>query len=229
MTITSRWTRSGIVRGVGSALAVVSLLGVFAWWSSASSVAIPMRLQEEPDEHPPSAPLLPPPAVHARARPIARAAPTRPQRTVATPGVLDAGRAAHTPSQPARGALLTDDSSRSAPPGQDRTTGSLDPAAVSRGIQAAKPKIASCYERALVIEPELAGKVVVEFRIERNADDDVAGTVTAGEVVETEMSSPFFEACVLQEVAGTPFDAPSGGPITVRYPFHFRSAPNDAP
>ena len=101
---------------------------------------------------------------------------------------------------------------------------SLDREAVRRGIKAATPRIRDCYDRALKHDPALAGRVVVEFHIEGGADG--GGVVTSGEVIESGTQSPFFEACVLKEVAGATFDAPEGGgAVTVRYPFQFANEP----
>jgi hypothetical protein len=99
---------------------------------------------------------------------------------------------------------------------------------IQKAIRAATPKIRGCYESALRVQPQLAGRVVVLFHIEGDTDDDTKGTVTSGEIADSDLQSPFFEACVLKEVAGVEFDAPKGGgSVTVRYPFHFAND-NDA-
>jgi hypothetical protein len=133
----------------------------------------------------------------------------------------------------ARGSVLVDGTSRSFDPARDTagTAGELDKEGVKRAVAAARPKIQACYESALKQNPKLAGRVVVEFHIEGDTDDaDAKGTVTSGEIRDSDMQSPFFEACVLKEVAGTEFEAPSkGGMLTVRYPFHFTNDEYPAP
>ncbi len=111
---------------------------------------------------------------------------------------------------------------RDQPAGGNRSPeqkGGVQREAIRDAIKAALPEVRDCYEQALKQDPSLAGKVIVEFELETK---DQQGTVMRGEVIGTETKSPFFEACVLQKVAGTKFPAPEGGgTVTVRYPFHF--------
>ncbi len=99
-------------------------------------------------------------------------------------------------------------------------TGTLSKEAIQASIKAVTPKIKACFEQGLKHDPSLAGKVVIEFDIEAN--DEGKGVVNRGEVKSAVTQSPFFEACVLKEVAGASFDAPEGGgKVVVRYPFKF--------
>ncbi len=85
----------------------------------------------------------------------------------------------------------------------------------------------ACYDSALAITPELAGKATVVFVVAADAADavdggPVRGHVISGEVSDSTMASPFFEARVLKEIVNLPFDAPAGGgSVTVSYPFVF--------
>lgn len=137
----------------------------------------------------------------------------------------DAGAAASTvASKSARGGILADDGA--AP----RSTGNLGTLAkddVKAGVAAVKDKVEACYERALAIDPELAGTLKVSFTLEGN--DEGKGVVTKGEIPDSDMHSPFFEACVLKEIAAAEFKAPGGGGVVnVTYPFHFTSEDDDA-
>lgn len=126
----------------------------------------------------------------------------------------------------ARGGVLIDDGAAPRSPG---TLGTLAREDVKAGVAAVKDKVKDCYERALKIDPELGGTVKVAFTLE--ADDEGKGVVTKGEVADSDMNSPspFFEACVLKEIATAEFKAPGGGGvINVTYPFHFANDPNDA-
>jgi hypothetical protein len=90
---------------------------------------------------------------------------------------------------------------------------------VKRAIEVVRPQIAECYEQALKLQPDLAGRVVVEFEL---SAADGGGQVVSGQVPETETHSPFFEACVLARVRGAKFPSPEGdGHVKVRYPFQF--------
>lgn len=97
--------------------------------------------------------------------------------------------------------------------------GTLTKEAIQAAIKAVVPRVKACFEKGLEKEPDLAGRVIVQFDIEA---EDGEGVVTRGEVPESETFSPFFDACVLEKVAGAQFPAPEGGgKVTVRYPFQF--------
>lgn len=86
-------------------------------------------------------------------------------------------------------------------------------------MQDVKPLLKACFDEALKHDPSLAGRVVVEFEI---GAEEERGVVKQGTVVDSETASPFFEACVLQRVAGAEMPLPEGGGVVkVRYPFTF--------
>ncbi|MBI1947147.1 MAG: AgmX/PglI C-terminal domain-containing protein [Deltaproteobacteria bacterium] len=120
----------------------------------------------------------------------------------------------------ARGSVMIEGADRrSATPVPPEPTGSLDKEAIRTAIRAIQPKIAECYESALAHDPDLIGRITVDFTIEAV---DGGGGVTAGEVNGTDMNAPFFEACVLKQVVDVPFPAPAGGGVVkVTYPFNF--------
>jgi hypothetical protein len=123
-----------------------------------------------------------------------------------------------------RGSVLVDDGAAPRSPGN---MGSLAKEDVKAGVAAVKDKVKDCYERALKVDAELAGSIKVAFTLEGN--DEGKGVVTKGEVAESDMNSPFFEACVLKEIAGAEFKAPGGGGVVnVTYPFHFANDNDDA-
>lgn len=119
-----------------------------------------------------------------------------------------------------RGSVLVEGERRSDGPAPE-AEGHLDKEAIQTAIRAVKPAIAECYEKALAHDPDLSGTVTVDFTIEAV---DGGGGVTAGEVRQTDMNAPFFEACVLKGVVDVPFPAPEGGGVVkVSYPFRFES------
>lgn len=98
--------------------------------------------------------------------------------------------------------------------------GTLDKDSIREAMRTVKPLLKACFEEALRHDPSVAGRVRVEFEIE--AADDERGVVKRGSVVESETRSPFFEACVLQKVAGVEMPVPQGGGVVkVTYPFQF--------
>ncbi|HEY4221416.1 MAG TPA: AgmX/PglI C-terminal domain-containing protein, partial [Myxococcota bacterium] len=105
---------------------------------------------------------------------------------------------------PARGLVMRDDEESRSP----GAVGTMSKESIRAAVRVALPKVQACYESALKVSPDLAGNVSVSFTLV--AGDDGKGTVTEGEVADSDTSSPFFDACVLKEVAGAEFDAPGG-------------------
>jgi len=89
---------------------------------------------------------------------------------------------------------------------------------VDRIIKSRKLDYLACYQRALDLEPELAGKVVIELAI----DDD--GKVTRAEVLadRSTLDSVEVHACLNLWMMGLKFPA-KGGAI-VKYPFIFSAS-----
>ncbi len=83
---------------------------------------------------------------------------------------------------------------------------------ISRRIRA----IQACYERSLQQNPNAAGRVVVRFTIE------TSGTVSGATAVENSTGDPGVATCVVGTVSRFRFSpGPSGGSVTVSYPFVF--------
>ena len=98
--------------------------------------------------------------------------------------------------------------------------GSLDKDLVRQVIRENVGKVRFCYEESLQHNPSLAGKVAVRFVIGRD------GQVRSASVDDgSTLSDAALSACLLSRVRGLVFPAPkSGGEVTVRYPFVFKSA-----
>ncbi|HYJ08142.1 MAG TPA: AgmX/PglI C-terminal domain-containing protein [Polyangiaceae bacterium] len=81
------------------------------------------------------------------------------------------------------------------------------------------PLAVACYEAALVQEPKLRGKIVIDFMI--------VGDVSVGGIVDqakingaTDIQNPELRECMLQSMLSMVFEPPeSGGWVTVTYPF----------
>lgn len=75
-----------------------------------------------------------------------------------------------------------------------------------------------CYESELAKNPDLAGRIEVQFTI------SAEGQVTEAGLVKSTMNSPPVERCVVNEVRHWSFPKPiDGGVVVVRYPFVFTS------
>lgn len=89
------------------------------------------------------------------------------------------------------------------------------------------PLVRECYERALVDDPRLAGKLTVELTL--GGEPEVGGVVEDS-VVDGEHSTitnPNMIECVRETMHGLSFDPPAaGGRVVVLYPFIFDTAGN---
>ncbi|MEW6056234.1 MAG: AgmX/PglI C-terminal domain-containing protein [Bdellovibrionota bacterium] len=96
--------------------------------------------------------------------------------------------------------------------------GGLDKSVIEAVIRNNLGQIKYCYERQLVAEPDLFGKVVVLWQINAN------GSVEAQSIKQTTLNSPPVEQCMLGKISGWKFPQPKNGTrVTVSYPFLFKS------
>ncbi len=93
--------------------------------------------------------------------------------------------------------------------------GPLDRAIIRRVIRRHRPKVRGCYERALRMQPELAGKLTARFSV--TPDGAVEGVVVGGSLKDAEVT-----ACVKAAVEAMRF--PRAGQATkISYPFVFEA------
>jgi len=109
--------------------------------------------------------------------------------------------------------------------GKHRVRGSLDIQIVRRVIRRGLPRIRHCYEKQLLRNPNLAGKLNTRFTIGANGNV-VNATVTG--------LHPAVAKCVERALRAMKFPKPPGGGLViVSYPFMFQpgsgSAPPDPP
>ncbi len=97
------------------------------------------------------------------------------------------------------------------------TQGTVDREAVARVINSHLNEVHGCYERALLKDPGLAGKVVLEWTI------GSAGRVTAAKTKSSTLRNASVEACILSNLKTWTFPAPKGGVVIITYPFLFNS------
>lgn len=95
--------------------------------------------------------------------------------------------------------------------------GGLDRKIIQRIINQHRSRFKYCYERELIKNPQLQGKIHVWFQIEAN------GRVYKSRVSRTTMNNDRVEQCLVRRVRVMRFPAPKGGGIVVvNYPFIFR-------
>ena len=95
--------------------------------------------------------------------------------------------------------------------------GSLSRNVVRNEVRDRRSQINNCFKRRLKSKPNLEGKLVVQFEIERS------GRVGSVRIIESTIDDAPLEECVRGRFEGWSFAKHHGGSITVRYPFIFRS------
>jgi TonB family protein len=94
-------------------------------------------------------------------------------------------------------------------------SGRLPPYAIKYGIHLKFGIVRACYERGLVHNPNLRGRVVVRFVINRD------GSVRTAEDAGSDLPDPEVVACVLRAYRSFQFPASEWGIVTVTYPIVF--------
>lgn len=97
------------------------------------------------------------------------------------------------------------------------TQGTVDREAVARVINSNLHEVHGCYERALLKDPGLAGKVVLEWTIGAN------GRVVAAKTKSSTLRNASVESCILSKLKSWTFPSPKGGVVIITYPFLFNS------
>ncbi len=95
--------------------------------------------------------------------------------------------------------------------------GSIDKDAVAKAINSHLGEVSGCYERALLKEPGLSGKIVLEWSI------STSGTVTTARTKNSTMKSAAVEQCILNSLKGWKFPPAQGAGVIITYPFMFNS------
>ena len=95
--------------------------------------------------------------------------------------------------------------------------GSISREEIAKVINAHMQQIRACYERALLHEPGLTGKLVIEWTI------DMSGSVSTFKTKSSTMKSPDVGECILDNMKSWHFPKPTGGQVVVSYPFVFNS------
>lgn len=96
--------------------------------------------------------------------------------------------------------------------------GGLDREVIAQFIQSEIGHIRYCYERQLSANPELYGKIKIQFMI------GGGGKVVHQKVSSTTLNNAIVEGCILKRVSGWTFPTPKGGStVLVSYPFLFKS------
>ncbi len=98
-----------------------------------------------------------------------------------------------------------------------KVKGSLSKAEVARVVNANAHHFQACYEKALMINPNLAGRVVFDWTI------SLTGKVKGARVRSSTLGSSTATNCMLNKLKSWKFPKPSGGDVPVTFPFLFRN------
>jgi predicted component of type VI protein secretion system len=106
----------------------------------------------------------------------------------------------------------------SARPKLMRVEGRLDRGEIQKVINAHIHELQGCFERQLIVNPNLAGKVTFEWII------GTSGAVTVVKIKASSLSSNEATSCMQAAIRRWQFPAPSGGQVTVIYPIALASS-----
>ena len=95
--------------------------------------------------------------------------------------------------------------------------GTMDREAVAKVINEHIAEVRGCYERALLREPGLAGKLVLEWTI------GTPGTVSEVRTKSVTLRNTDVTNCIITSLKTWRFPKPTGGVVVVSYPFLFNS------
>jgi hypothetical protein len=93
---------------------------------------------------------------------------------------------------------------------------------IRAAIHELTPEIRECFNQGLKTNPNLDGKVRVDFVLARAPDG--GAYAREGEVGESTLNAPLVEACILSKLQTARFENIHGdGEVRVRYPFKLSS------
>lgn len=104
-----------------------------------------------------------------------------------------------------------------APAKQAQVHGSISREEIAKVINAHMQAIRACYEKALLHDPGLTGKLVIEWTI------DMSGGVQSFKTKSSSLKNPDVGECILDNLKAWRFPRPTGGTVVVSYPFVFNS------
>ncbi|MBN2361117.1 MAG: AgmX/PglI C-terminal domain-containing protein [Deltaproteobacteria bacterium] len=100
---------------------------------------------------------------------------------------------------------------------KSRGSGYLDRSEIQKVVNKGIGQIQFCYEKELLKNQSLSGKVVFEWTISRTGRVSIVKTITSS------MNSPSAVQCMIGAIKGWVFPAPRGGEVIVTYPFIFNA------
>ena len=99
--------------------------------------------------------------------------------------------------------------------GAPRVNGYLSPEQINRVVRANQAAIRYCYEVEVQRQPNLRGRVAIQWRI------NLQGSVTSARVDSSTLRNARVEGCMVRQIRRWRFPNPDGGEVVVTYPFIF--------
>ena len=99
--------------------------------------------------------------------------------------------------------------------GKTEVDGAVDSASVSKTIRGSSAAVKRCYDKALLVNPTLKGKISVTILINEK------GRVESVEISEDTVKDAEVTKCIKGVVSRLRFPKPDGGPASVTFPFVF--------
>jgi outer membrane biosynthesis protein TonB len=104
---------------------------------------------------------------------------------------------------------------KAAEPSEAFGTGTLDTNRIASTVKSRIGGVKSCYEKELKRNPQLQGKIVMQFTINE------AGRVMDVTAKSDSVGEPAVAECIKAQMERWKFPAPDGGTVTVAFPFIF--------
>lgn len=93
--------------------------------------------------------------------------------------------------------------------------GSIDSKSMNRILRKSGPAIKRCYDKALLVNPTLKGKIALSIMI------NTQGRVEAADVVEDTIGDKSVSKCIRGVISRLRFPKPDGGPVSFVFPVTF--------
>ena len=104
--------------------------------------------------------------------------------------------------------------------GATSISGRLPPEVIQRIVRQNFGRFRGCYQKGLLSDAKLQGRIVVRFVIGRD------GRVAKVELAGGDLTDHYVRSCVARAFSALSFPQPEGGVVTVTYPIVFTPAPN---
>jgi len=98
-----------------------------------------------------------------------------------------------------------------------RVQGSLDRSEVTRVVNQHIHQIQACYERELLNDPDISGRIVFDWTVTES------GSVKDVRIRSSTLGNAGVTDCISKLIKKWKFTQPEGGEVIITYPFLFRS------